>query len=123
MSGARGSIDREDGGALSEDFAARVASNEAAYRKVNEGIKTGRRVQDNDQHPFLCECGNLGCNQIIGLRLSEYEAVRKNPRRFVVVNGHEYPEVETVVRRADRYAVVEKHPETAGIVERTNPRQ
>ena len=36
---------------------------------------------------------------LVALTLAQYEAVRANPRRFVIVRGHELPEVEVVVER------------------------
>jgi hypothetical protein len=95
--------------------------NEATFRKVNEGMEAG---QDRDgPMAFLCECGRLGCNQLITLTRAEYEAVRANSRRFAIVDGHEILDVEDVVDRNDRYIVVEKRgrPE-AEVVENTDPR-
>ena len=40
--------------------------------------------------------------------LDVYRAVREDPRRFIVVPGHENPEFEEVVERHDRFNVVEK---------------
>jgi hypothetical protein len=100
----------------------RVAMNEATFRRVNEGIDT---PQDADgRMAFLCECGRLGCNQLIQLTRAEYEAVRANPRRFAIIDGHEILEVEDVVDRAERFIVVEKRgaPE-AEVVENTDPRR
>jgi hypothetical protein len=99
----------------------RVAMNEATFRKVNEGLEAGQGP--DGLLTFVCECGRLGCNQLIQLTRDEYERVRARPRRFAIVDGHEIPEVETVIDRNDRYIVVEKddQPE-AEIVERTDPR-
>jgi predicted ThiF/HesA family dinucleotide-utilizing enzyme len=99
----------------------RVAMNEATFRKVNEGMEA---AQPGGLMSFLCECGRLGCNQLIELTRDQYEAVRANPRRFAVVDGHQIEEVEDVVERADAYIVVEKRgrPE-AEIVEHTDPRR
>jgi hypothetical protein len=100
----------------------RVAMNEAAFRKVNEGMEVG-------QDPlglltFVCECGRLGCSELIQLTRKEYEGIRENPRRFAIIDGHEILEAERIVERHDRYLVVEKSgdPE-AEIVEHTDPRR
>ncbi len=95
-----------------------VARNEAAFRAVNEGIERGRDIGDEARMiKFVCECGGPGCTRLVQLTVAEYEAVRSNPRRFAVLEGHELPDVEDVVERHERYVVVEKHPDTAGIVE------
>ena len=100
----------------------RVAMNEATFRKVNEGMEAGQ--DPSGLLSFVCECGRLNCTRILQLTRAEYEAIRANPRRFAVVDGHEILEAEELVERHDRYLVVEKggDPE-AEIVEHTDPRR
>jgi predicted ThiF/HesA family dinucleotide-utilizing enzyme len=100
----------------------RVAMNEATFRKVNEGMEAGQ--DPSGLLTFVCECGRLGCNQLIQLTNTEYEGIRRNPRRFAILDGHEILEAEEIVERHDRYLVVEKagDPE-AEIVEHTDPRR
>jgi hypothetical protein len=100
----------------------RVAMNEATFRKVNEGMEAGQ--DPSGMMTFLCECGRMGCNKLIELTRAEYEDVRRNPRRFAILDGHEIPDSEEIVERHDRYIVVEKSgdPE-AEIVEHTDPRR
>jgi hypothetical protein len=89
--------------------AQRVAKNETLFREVNERIKdvnvefAAERAAD-----FLCECGSKDCTKPVGLSLSEYEAVRRDPTHFFVLPGHELPEVERVLSQNERFAVVEK---------------
>jgi hypothetical protein len=100
----------------------RVAMNEATFRKVNEGMEAAQ--QPGGLLSFICECGRLGCNQLLGLTRAEYEDVRANPRRFALVDGHELPEVERVVEDHGRYIVVEKVGDPAAdVVEDTDPRR
>jgi NAD-dependent DNA ligase len=55
--------------------------------------------------------------------LDEYERVRQTPTRFLVRRGHVIPEVEEVVQRRRRYAIVEKVDRVAArVVRRLNPR-
>ena len=100
----------------------RVAMNEATFRKVNEGMEVGQ--DPGGLLTFVCECGRLGCSKLILLTREEYEAVRENPRRFAIIDGHEILEAEAIVERHERYLVVEK---TGGaeteIVEQTDPRR
>ena len=100
----------------------RIARNEAAFRKVNEAIAAGRDTEGHGRVAFLCECGALGCNRLVELSPPEYEGVRADPRRFLLIEGHEEPEVEEVVEVHDRYIVVAKREPTAAIVEATDPR-
>ena len=100
----------------------RVAMNEATFRRINEGMEA--RQDPGALLTFMCECGRLGCNRLIQLTREEYEAVRADGRRFALVDGHEMPDVEDVVQRADRYIVVRKRGEPeAEIVEHTDPRR
>ena len=85
-----------------------VGKNEALFREVNERIR-GITTDFGDAE-FLCECGDPTCALPVALDLAEYEAVRDNPAQFVLVPGHEMPEVEDVVMQNERYAVVRKHP-------------
>jgi len=109
-------------GAMDIEDRQRVAMNEATFRKVNEGMEASQ--EPSGLLTFVCECGRLGCNRLIQLTRSEYEAVRASSRRFAVVDGHQIPEVEDVVEGGERYIVVEKRgkPE-AEVVEHTDPRR
>jgi hypothetical protein len=100
----------------------RAAMNEASFREVNEGMEVGQ--DPAGLLTFICECGRLKCNELIQLTRREYERIRKNPRRFAILDGHEILEAEEIVERHDRYLVVEKSGNgEAEIVEQTDPRR
>ena len=101
----------------------RIARNETLFREVNERIEdVSRSVGLRESLEFLCECGIPDCPQPILLSRAEYEAVRADPRHFVIVPGHEHPEFERVIEQNERYAVVEKDGEAEEIAEATDPR-
>jgi hypothetical protein len=107
---------------MSEDVDRRLASNEDMFRDVNEGIVRGQWPGDPEAPiGFRCECARLGCNVLVALTLGEYEAVRAHSRRFVIVRGHDLPEVEVVVEDHDDYAVVEKVGAAGDEAERQDP--
>jgi hypothetical protein len=87
----------------------RLARNEANAREVNERFGA---------HRFVCECGDPSCRDQIELPLEVYRSVRADDRRFIVVPGHETPEMEDVVRSRPTWAVVRKRDEVAHVVER-----
>ena len=96
----------------------RAAANEATIRDVNEGIERGQWPGEEDTPVgFRCECARLGCNRLIELTVREYEDVRANPRRFVVLPGHEVPDVETVVEARPGYVIVEKQNHAGEVAE------
>ena len=99
------------------------ARNEAFFRAVNEGIAEASERFESEDAEFLCECGDADCTHRIEVPLDEYENVRAHPTRFLVQQGHVEPDVEEVVRRRRRYAIVEKVDRAAAaIVRRLNPR-
>lgn len=107
------------------DREARLARNEALFRGVNEKVKEVRQGVGGDADDaidFICECGSGDCIEEVPLRPSEYEEVRSVGTRFFVVPGHETLDVERVVESADRYLVVEKHPEESTVARATDPR-
>jgi hypothetical protein len=101
----------------------RVGATEATIRDVNEGIERGQWPGEEDTPVgFRCECARLGCNQLIELSVREYEEIRAHPRRFVVVPGHESPDVETVVEARPGYFIVEKRDRAGEVAEQHDPR-
>ena len=101
----------------------RAGANEATIRDVNEGIERGQWPGEEDAPVgFRCECAQLGCNQLIELSVREYEDIRAHPRRFVVVPGHEAPDVERVIEAGPRYVIVEKLDQAGEVAEQHDPR-
>ena len=96
-----GSVEIRDG---------RYAANEAAYRRVNERIRSYKERYDRaDPMAFRCECAEGACIDPIHVSLDEYRRVRGHPRRFIIAPDHDEPELERVVERNSRYWVVEKN--------------
>ena len=104
----------------------RIARNEALFRTVNERVRelaaSVAATAASETVPFVCECGSAGCAATVQLTIGEYEQVRANPAQFVVVPGHQIPEVEDVVEQHERYDVVRKHDHEAQIAIETDPR-
>lgn len=109
---------------MDEDTKRRIGTNEAAFRKVNESLRAGKRLAAADRlFPFRCECGVLGCNRLLELTLPEYEAVRAHPTRFFLLDGHEITETEHVVERHERFVVIAKESAAAAVAIDTDPRR
>jgi hypothetical protein len=101
----------------------RLAANEVVLRDVNEGIERGQWPGEAAPLGFRCECARLGCNELLPLTLGEYEHVRADSRRFVMIPGHEIPELEAVVESRPDYVIVEKRDEAGRTAEATDPRR
>ena len=103
----------------------RVAKNETLFREVNERVEevaVGLTGADSQLIGFICECGRDDCAEPLELRHEQYESVRENPLRFLIVPGHEQADVERVVERQARFLVVEKLGEGAQIAVEQDPR-
>jgi hypothetical protein len=106
------------------DREARIARNEALAREINEGIEEARASSDPEGYlRMVCECGNRECDRLLAVSIHEYEQVRSDPRRFLVVREHVVPDVEVVVAEFDRFVIVEKREGTpADVAEALDPR-
>ncbi len=103
--------------------AERIADNETRFRDVNEAIRRGSWPgEDDGAGAFRCECARRECNRLVTISPREYERVRANPRRFLVLPGHQAPRGEAVVERHRGYLVVEKLGEAGRLAEARDPR-
>jgi hypothetical protein len=95
-----------------DERARRIGENEALYRAVNERIETLNQSFGllAETMAVICECGELECSEQIELDIPTYERVRSDPAGFVVLPGHELPEVEHVVERHSRFNIIRKEP-------------
>ena len=107
-----------------ESVAERVALNDATFREANEKIVATAEEAGVDPVPFICECADPGCTEIIRLGLEEYERIRAEATHFLNVPGHDESAVgyARVVERHGGYVVVEKIGEAAQIVQRLDQR-
>lgn len=91
--------------------AERIARNDAIFRTANEGISQVAEAQEmQDLVPFICECADPACVEIVRLSLAAYLHVREDPRTFLNVPGHQASAQgwAQVVEGHDRYVVVVK---------------
>jgi hypothetical protein len=106
----------------------RVGKNEALFREVNERIRSvsedwakGDRASRIE---FVCECSRESCFETVALTVTEYEEVRADSRRFLIVTGHVWsPEFEREVHRNGGYSIVEKLGEAGEIAEDEDDRE
>lgn len=81
----------------------RVVQTELFFRAVNEEIAA------LDGVVFLCECAVPGCTEAIELSKDAMRDLHSQPNTFVVLKGHELPDVETVVDHTNGYVIVRKN--------------
>jgi hypothetical protein len=101
----------------------RAAENESTFRKANEGLeeKAAELGFEEERTPYLCECEDESCTDVMGMTRAEYEAVRANPKAFVVVPGHQEGD-EAVLREEGGFTVIEKSGEEGKLVAEQDPR-
>jgi hypothetical protein len=90
---------------------ARLVKNEEAFRQYNNRRMQLEPVEPDDDDeliPFVCECGDLDCVQGLIATAEQFSEAHSAPNRFIVLPGHVFPEVESVVARHDGFEVVEK---------------
>ena len=90
-----------------------AALEQSRFRTANERLRrivATYRFEAGDRAPFICECADRGCFEVVMLSLEEYDRVRAGPSRFVLVAGHEGDEAtqERVLEAERGYLIVEK---------------
>jgi hypothetical protein len=98
---------------MDDASAEKVARNNAAFRTANETIAAAAEdhgLDDGRPAPFICECSDPRCTEIISLTLTEYKRVRSNPRWFAHASGHDsdIPDAVRLLEDHQRYALAEK---------------
>jgi hypothetical protein len=84
----------------------RIVHTEGFFRAINAEIA---EMDGKTVTRYLCECGNPYCTESIELPPGVIGQLHASPRHFVVLKGHEIPDVETVVGEHDGYVIVRKN--------------
>jgi hypothetical protein len=104
----------------------RIALNNATFRSANERIGAAAGVYDVDMPvPFVCECADRQCSELVRLDLDEYEEIRANSRHFLNAPGHHAAAqgAAVIVAERDGYTIVEKVGHAGDIVEALDERR
>jgi hypothetical protein len=91
----------------------RIAINQSRFREANERIELAAdKMGLVGPVPFICECAQVDCVEIVRLSIEGYEEVRHDPRLFFTAPGHQQIAVDAgagvVVGDGDGYMLVEK---------------
>jgi hypothetical protein len=105
------------------DSRVKRAQTEALFRDVNERIAESAERFGSEEAEFVCECADPACTDRVTMSLDRYEDVRGEPTHFLLVAGHEERDIERVIERRCRSAVVEKFEKVvAATVRKLDPR-
>jgi hypothetical protein len=96
--------------------ARRLRENEELMEELNrrmermlEEIREDEEATDADAPiAFLCECSHLDCRERVHLEPSLFDRIHKDPEQFVLVSGHEIPDIERVVDQVGDFLIVRK---------------
>ena len=91
---------------MDDATAEKIARKNAKFREANDQIESAATEYGVDRAqpvPFICECSDPRCVEIILLTLEEHRHVRSNPRWFAHAVNHER-------RVEDAVEPVEDHP-------------
>jgi hypothetical protein len=100
--------------------AERIARNDAIFRKANEGISGVAEAAEFAQPiPFICECADPLCRDMVVMTLTDYQAIRQDPTTFLNVPGHQVSSQgwAQVIENHDTYVVVAKIGPAAKVAE------
>ena len=103
----------------------RIAENDATFRRANERISAAAETFRVDTPvPFVCECADPECSEVVRLRLEDYEEIRADSRHFFHIPGHRDADgtAGVVVAERDGYVMVEKTGRAAEIAEALDER-
>ena len=84
---------------------------EELNRRMERTLEEIREEDDDDPDApigFLCECSHLDCRERIHLRPSRFDRIHRDPDVFILVPGHEIPEVERIVDQEGDFLIVRK---------------
>ena len=97
-----------------EPMKIRIGENESLFRSANEQIELEAETSGyrGEKVPFLCECPDMSCTDVVRLTLEDYESIRAGPTRFFVVPGHQAVAVTAgaaiVIEERDDVCISEK---------------
>jgi hypothetical protein len=96
----------------------RAAQNQLLFRAVNDRIRElGEKILDSvSELDFACECVDQECIRTIPLPVAEFAAIEQMENHFIVLKGHEIPEVEDIVAERDGFLIVSKRGAGAELV-------
>ncbi|MDQ2982377.1 MAG: hypothetical protein M3R70_00410 [Actinomycetota bacterium] len=80
-----------------------ATSNQTVIRQVNDVVAAG--FDRGELMELLCECGRTGCTRLVPVLRDDFDAVREQAGRFIVVPEHELGQSEVIAHRAG-FAIV-----------------
>ncbi len=83
----------------------RIVQTEEFYRRINDLI--ARNGTRGDRR-YMCECANPYCNETLAVTDGDITRLHSVSGYYVILPGHEIPDVEQVVKATEIYSIVAK---------------
>ena len=84
----------------------RIIETEEFYRQINDLMtRNGTRADGR----YMCECANPYCNVTMDVTAEDIDVLHSLPGHYVILPGHEIPDVEHVVHATATYTIVQKN--------------
>lgn len=102
----------------------RQVENEVVFKhaneKVNKQVDAIQKSAKSEGYPelaydndlplhFYCECADEECQDRISMKQTLYKKMHKNSNQFIVLPGHNVPEIEKIIKTTKQYTLVEKY--------------
>ena len=105
-----------------------IGEAQVAFRNANEKIQASADgFAIHGSIPFICECPDRDCLDLVRLSFDQYDAIRQHPTRFFNITGHESSSVDTgaerIVAVVDELTIVEKVGVAGEVAAEAYPRQ
>lgn len=89
----------------------RLKENEVIFMRANKGVADF--IEEETGHSnvivaFYCECSNLDCRDRIKINTKLYKKLHKNPKHFIALPGHEFPNIERIIKKEKGFNILEK---------------
>ena len=99
------------------------AENEATFREANEAIRAAERALDPplQRVPYVCECDDVRCRELIPLTAREYEHVRDDGATFATARGHASD--GHILEEHEHYLLVRKSDAGGEVARARDPRR
>ena len=84
---------------------------EELNRRMERMLEEIRDEEDDDPDApiaFLCECSHLDCRERIQLEPSRFDRIHRDADVFILVPGHEIPDIERIVDQEQDFLIVRK---------------
>ena len=84
-----------------------VAAQQYELRALNEQTVGAPTDNGKGAVTIRCECGRSDCETSLSLSRDLYEGIRQRRNQFLVLTGHEVPEVDRVIQHRGTISIVE----------------